>query len=548
MTGTGVETAVFVALMGVMLLLGIVASRWRRPQDIHNLEEWGVGGRAFGNWTTWFLLGGSMYSAYTFVAVPALTYGVGALGFFAVSFATITTPLSFVYSTRAWSVAHRHGFLSPGEFSAARFGSRALGAAVAVTGIVATMPYIAVQLASLRAVLQTVGMPGEWPLLAAVTVISLSTFRSGLRAPALLSIAKDVLLGWVVVAALLVVAMSGGWGETFRKAGEHFAATPSKTDGLLLGGSMGQTAYLTLVIGSALSIFAYPHALTTMLAAKDRATVQRNAAALPIYCMVLGLMAMLGFFALSQGVTPVSRDLNTIMPQMFQQLFPAWSAGIALAAFGIAALIPAAVMSIAAANAFTRSIYRAYLHPAATPAQEARVSRWTSLVVKLGAVGCILLLDPAFSVDMQLIGGVIILQTVPAAFLGLMTGWFHRLALIAGMVAGLGLGLVQLYRIPQLGAGGVVVKAHFGGSITTVDGIPVYVGIVALLVNLAVVVFGTIVLRLLGVRTGRDATRPDDYDADADDPMVKRLETLLDGLPSNPAGVHAAGRGQRYPY
>ncbi|WP_344616846.1 sodium:solute symporter family protein [Dactylosporangium salmoneum] len=533
--------------MGAMLLLGIGAARWRRPQDIHNLEEWGVGGRAFGNWTTWFLLGGSMYSAYTFVAVPALTYGVGAMGFFAVPFATITTPLSFIFTTRAWSVAHRHGYVTPSEFTAARFGSRGLGGLVAVTGIVATMPYIAVQLSSLRAVLREVGMPGEWPLLAAVAVVSLCTFRSGLRAPALLSIAKDVLLGWVVVAALLVVAMSGGWADTFRKAGEHFAATPSKTDGLLLGGSSGQAAYISLVVGSALSIFAYPHALTTMLAAKDRATVQRNAAALPIYCAVLGLMAMLGFFALAQGVTPVGHDLNTVMPHLFHRLFPPWSAGIALAAFGIAALIPAAVMSIAAANAFTRSIYRAFLRPAATPAEEARVSRWTSLVVKLGAVGCILLLDPAFSVDLQLIGGVIILQTIPAGFIGLVTNWFHRLALIAGLAAGLGVGVALLYDIPQLGPGGTVVKAHFGGSMTTIDGIPLYAGIVALLVNLFVAVFGTLVLRLLRVRPGRDGTRPDDYDADADDPMVKRLEALLDGLPGSPAGVHAAPRGSRYP-
>nr|BFE61006.1 sodium:solute symporter [Dactylosporangium thailandense] len=541
----GVESVVFAGLMGAMLLLGIGAARWRRPRDIHSLEEWGVGGRAFGNWTTWFLLGGSMYSAYTFVAVPALTYGVGAMGFFAIPFATITTPLSFIFTTRAWSVAHRHGFVTPGEFTAARFGSRGLGAAVALTGIAATMPYIAVQLSALQAVLQTVGLAGEWPLLAAVTVVALCTFRSGLRAPALLSIAKDVLLGWVVVAALLIVAMNGGWGESFKRAGAHFAATPNPSDGLLLGGSAGQSAYLTLVIGSALSIFVYPHALTTMLAAKDRSTVQRNAAALPIYCLVLGLMAMLGFFALSQGVLPVGRDLNTVMPQLFHGLFPPWSSGIALAAFGIAALIPAAVMSIAAANAFTRSIYRAYLRPAATPAEEARVSRWTSLVVKIGAVGCILLLDPAFSVDLQLIGGVIILQTIPAGFIGLLTNWFHRLALIAGLVAGLAAGVVMLYRIPQAGPGGTIAKAHFGGSITTIGGWPVYVGIVALLVNLAVAVAGTLLLRAARVRPGRDLTRPDDYDADADDPMVKRLENLLDGLPTSPAGVHAVHRHPR---
>jgi SSS family solute:Na+ symporter len=532
------ETAVFGALMVILLLAGFGAARWRRPNDIHTLEEWGVGGRAFGNWTTWFLLGGSMFSAYTFVAVPALTYGVGAMGYFAVAFSIVTTPLFFLIATRAWSVSHRHGFLSPGEFAAARFGSPALGAAVAVTGIVATLPYVAVQLASLQAVLRTAGITGEWPLLVGVGVLSLTTFRSGLRAPALLSIAKDVLLLWVMLAALLMVAMSGGWGEAFARAGDRFAATRSPGDGLLLGAG-AQFPFITLIIGSALAIFAYPHAMTTMLAAKDRSTVRRNAAALPVYCLALGLMAMLGFFAVSEGVRPLDGDLNTVIPRMFQQLFPSWSAGIAFAGLGVAALIPAAVMSIAAANAFTRSIYRAYLRPTASPAEEARVSRWTSLAVKFGAVAVVLLLDPAFSVDLQLIGGVIILQTIPAGFLGLLTNWFHRWALAAGLGTGLAVGVAMLYRVPQVGPTGAVVKAHFGGAIETVGGVGVYVGLLALLVNLIVAVAATVLLRLVRAPDGRDATRRDDYVADLDDPTMQRLDDLLDGLPRTPVGTHA---------
>jgi SSS family solute:Na+ symporter len=282
--------------------------------------------------------------------------------------------------------------------------------------------------------------------------------------------------------------------------------------------------------------------MTTMLAAKDRATVRRNAAAMPIYCLALGLMAMLGFFAVSEGVRPLGGDLNTVMPQMFDQLFPPWSAGIAFAALGVAALIPAAVMSIAAANAFTRSIYRAYLHPKASPAAEARVSRWVSLGVKLGAAAFVLLLDPAFSVDLQLIGGVLILQTIPAGFIGLMTNWFHRWALAAGLGCGLLAGVVLLYRIPQLGPDGSVAKAHFGGAIEDLGGVPVYVGLVALLLNLVVAVIGTVVLRVLRTPAGIDATRKDDYVADVDDPMIKRLDDLLDGLPTVPAGAHARDR------
>lgn len=538
MSDRTVEVGVFLVLMAGLVLLGFGAARWRRPADPHNLDEWSAGGRAFGNWVTWFLLGGSMYSAYTFIAVPAVTYGVGAIGWFAVPFAIVTTPLTFLFTTRAWSVARRHGFLTHSEFATARFGSRGLGALIAVTGILATIPYVAVQLISLQAVLHTLGFGGEWPLLATVTLVSVCTFRSGLRAPALLSVVKDVLLAWMLLTAVLVVAMYGGWDNTFRAAEARFAATPNPADGLLLP-ETGHLGFLTLVIGSALAIFAYPHALLGMLAAKDRATVRRNAAALPVYCMALALMAMLGFFALARGVTPADGDLNTVVPRLIHEYFPSWSAGIAYAALSIAALIPAAVMSIAAANTFTRSLYRPYLRPGATPAAEAWVSRWVSLIVKFGAAALILAVDPAFSVDLQLVGGVLILQTLPAVFLGLLTAWFHRAALIAGMIAGLAVGVGMLYGIPKRDGTGRVVAEHFGGSSWPLgDGGSVYVGIVALLANLVVAVACTLLMRAARVPEGADATRPDDYLADAGDPYLKRLDELIDGLPTAADRAH----------
>ena len=130
-----VEFAIFLALFGFVTVLGFAAARWRRADKPQDLEEWGLGGRAFGNWVTWFLLGGDAYTAYTFVAVPALVYAVGANGFFAVPFAVITYPLIYPMVSRLWSVAHTHGFITPAELVRARFGSRGLGAAVALAGM-----------------------------------------------------------------------------------------------------------------------------------------------------------------------------------------------------------------------------------------------------------------------------------------------------------------------------------------------------------------------------------------------------------------------------
>jgi SSS family solute:Na+ symporter len=551
LTDQQIEIWVFGVLLVGMLLLAFYGSRWRRPKDIHTLEEWGVGGRAFGNWVTWFLIGGSSYTAYTFVAVPALVYGVGAIGFYALPFALITTPLTFLVATRVWSVCHAHGFITSAEFARARFGSRTLGLFVAIAGIVATMPYIGVQLIALQAVFKTIGVTGEWPLLVSLGVISITTFRSGLRAPALLSIAKDILLIWLILSAVLVVAMSGGWGSTFQAAGNRFNADTNPVSSLLLS-TNGQVSYLTLAIASGLSIFAYPHAMVGILAAKDRATVKRNAAALPAYVLALGLMAMLGFFAISEGVVPVGfdpangviGDLNTIMPQTFHKLFPAWSAGIAYATLAVAALIPAAVMSIASANLFTRSIYCEFFRPRASAAEEAKVAQWASLFMKFGAVAFVLLVPTQFSTDLQLIGGVIVLQTLPAVFFGLMTNWFHRGALIAGLIVGLAAGLVMMYQIPQVSGAGKVIREHWGGSSWPLTHlgldtkITVYVGFVAIIVNLLVVLIGTLVLKVLRVPAGRDATSPADYEADADDDSLDRLDHLLDGLPQT-TGAHA---------
>jgi SSS family solute:Na+ symporter len=541
-----VEMSVFVGMFVGVAVLGFLAAKWRRPASFNDLDSWGLGNRSFGPYVSWFLLGGDLYTAYTFVALPAVVYGVGAAGFYAVPFAVVAYPLGYVALARLWSVSHVHGLITPADFVRARFGSRGLALLVAVTGIVATMPYIALQLVGVEAVLGTLGVPGKWPLAVAFAVLAVFTYHSGLRAPAMIAFVKDILLGYVVLAVLLTVEMNfNGWSGVFRAAELHFAATPSKADGLLLPVT-GQLNYVTLALGSALAIFLYPHAITGVLAAKNRETVRRTFAALPIYTGMLGILALLGFVAIAWETKPVGGDRNTVLPALLHGFLPPWLAGFAYAAIGVGALVPASVMSIATANLFARNIYREYLRPQATPAAELRVSKIASLLVKLGAVGCILVLNPQFSIDLQLIGGVIILQTLPAVGLGLYTSWFHRRALLAGMLAGLLVGVLLLYQTPQLAANGRVVRPHFGGSAWTLshmgfhNGQSIYIGLIALVVNLVVCVGLTPVLRNLGQSDGVDITWKHDYEADEGDPSVRRMAELVDGGPLAPVRYEQA--------
>jgi SSS family solute:Na+ symporter len=550
-----VEIGVFLGLFCVVLALGFWAARWRQPKTMYNLDEWGLGGRSFGPVLTWFLASGDLYTAYTFVALPALLYAVGAGGFFAVPFAVITLPLVFVGMSRMWSVAHVHGVVTPADFVRIRFGSPWLSLLVALAGILGTMPYIALQLVGMEAVFAVMGFHGDWPLWVAFAILALFTYNAGLRAPALMAILKDILILWVVLAALVIVAAKGGWGRVFNAAGEKFAATPSRGDGLLLS-SVSQVNFATLVLGSALALFLYPHVMTAFLAARDRVTVRRTLVGLPVYTAVLGIVALFGYVAIAEGIAPlganpaagVPGERNTIMPMLFDVAFPDWVAGTAYAAIVIGAFVPASIMSIAAANLFTRNIYKEFLRRDATPAEQTRVSQIVSLATKFGAVAVVVFMAPQFSLDLQLIGGVIILQTLPPVAIGLFSAWLHRWALLAGLVVGLGAGVALLYQIPQLGPDGTVVRAHFGGSAWSLThigingGYTVYAGLVALALNLGVAVLMTPLLRLFGVRDGLDMTWRRDYAADEGYAELRRLDELLDGRPVERAQVEHPAR------
>ncbi|MGX7675491.1 monocarboxylate uptake permease MctP [Plantactinospora sp. DSM 117369] len=547
------EIIIFTLLFLLVSGMGFVAARWRAPSDMAHLDEWGLGGRSFGGWITWFLVGGDLYTAYTFVAVPALLFGAGAAGFFAVPYTIIIYPLVFLVLVRLWSVSHRHGFVTPADFVRKRFDSPTLALIIAITGIVATMPYIALQLVGIEAVLKTMGVSGEsaiarhLPIIIAFAILAAYTYQSGLRAPALIAFVKDSLIYIVILVAIVYLPYKlGGWGSIFDAADAKFDASPSPNDGITLNAN-NQLQYITLALGSALALFLYPHSLTGVLASRSRDVIKRNMSALPAYSLLLGLIALLGYAAIAAGVTPLpgategTVDNNTVVPLLFEQQFPSWFAGIAFAAIGIGALVPAAIMSIAAANLFTRNIYKEYLRKDATAAQEANVSKITSLVVKIGAVACIVFLDPQFSIDLQLIGGVIILQTLPAVALGLYTRWFHRGALVAGWVAGMGLGMWMLYQIPNP----ATKRAHFGGSAFPLEKLgfdgstkTIYVGLVAVVVNLLVAAIVTLILRAAKVADGVDGTEQDDYFADEGDPRVvpsPRESAEVAGEPVEPA-------------
>jgi SSS family solute:Na+ symporter len=501
-----VAAAVFVAVFGLVTVTGFLAGRWRRG-DLNQLHEWGLAGQRFGIVVSWFLIGGDLYTAYTLIAVPAAVFGTGAAGFFAVPYTIIAYPIMFAVMPRLWSVSRKHGFVTPADFVQARYGSSPLTLAIALTGILATMPYIALQLVGIQVVIAALGftgtgLTGDLPLIVAFLILAAYTYTSGLRAPAMIAFVKDAMIYAVVLAAIAAVPLRlGGFAHLFAAAQTHFAATSPPTGSVILA-PKAYWSYATLALGSALALFMYPHAITGILSAARVDVVKRNAVLLPAYSFLLGLVALLGYAAIAAHVR-VTKPSDAL-PALFAALFPSWFAGFAYAAIAVGALVPAAVMSIAAANLFTRNVYAAYLRPGATDADEARMAKLSSLLVKLGALAFIIWVPTQYAINLQLLGGIWMLQTVPAIVAGLYGRWFHQRALLLGWLAGMASGSALSFSQG--------VKPVFAFSIAGATLAP-YIGLDALVLNLAVAAALTPIFDRIGARRHRDLTVEADYAA-----------------------------------
>ncbi|MEU8975219.1 sodium:solute symporter [Streptomyces monashensis] len=478
----------------------VLAGARRSPADeLPHPARWALGGRDLGTAATCVLLGGTIYTSYTYIAVPGLMFGTGGLALYALVYTMLLSPLIMILLPRLRDVAARHDLVTAADYVRARHGSHPLALATALTGILATMPYLGLQVVGMTGVLRSMGLApdalvGCAVLVALFLLFAVVTHPGGLRACARLSFLKAVLIGAAVLVLLvLTLTQLGPPGHVFELAarrseamGQPFGVPPHSF-----------SAYATLAVGSALAQLMYPQVLLVAMASRSKHTLRAATTYLPAWSMTLGLWAFFGMAALAAGVRTLAGHGELAVPILIRDVAPDWLAGLLFGALAVAGLLPAVVMAMSMAMLFVRNVYVEYLNPTATPKHEVRVARGPALVIMAGAVAFALLMKPQDAINLHLLGGVWILQILPAVAGSLFTRWFHRRALFlgwaVGMVAGTGLlGLRGFSTVVDVGIG----PLHA----------PVYVAVTALALNLAVAAALTPLLDVLGVPRGTDCT------------------------------------------
>ncbi len=491
-----VSGIVFVLLFIVFVILGFYGSRWRRG-DLSKLKEWGLAGSRLGTFLGWFLLGADIYTAYTFIAVPSSLFAKGAIYFFAAPYVIITYAFAMWAMPKFWNIANRRGYLTVADFVREIFNSRLLAVSVALVGIVAELPYIALQIVGMQAVLVAmlhgVGTTTtiiELSLIVSFIILAAFTWTSGLRGATLGALLKDALILVSVIAVVVAVLMIGGFHSAYVAASAtsiHYFQLPS---GLY-------NAYWSLFVFSALALYLYPHVVNGSLAQKNPKTVRTTASLLPLYSIGLGLLAMFGFMiygvpAAMQYVKsfPASIQGTQVVPGLILTLLPNWLAGAAMLGIFIGGLVPAAIMAIAAANLFSRNIAKE-LKPNITPKGETKVAQVFAVVFKFLALGFVFIIPATYAIQLQLFGGILILQILPSFVFGLITRNLNRRALFLGLLAGVVSGMYIMLAANDY--------ATWTTTLVSTGLGPVFIGMIALAINIVVVVVGTLIANAMKV-------------------------------------------------
>jgi SSS family solute:Na+ symporter len=473
--------AILAIFLAISLGLGLLARRGRTM----NLEQWTVGGRGFGPVLVFLLMAGEIYTTFTFLGGSGWSYGKGAPAFYILCYGAIAYSISYFLLPAIWRYGSRHHLHSQADFFVSKYRSRGLGVLVAVVNVAAILPYLVLQLKGLGIIVSETSY-GTISVHAAVWIsvaaLVLYVVVSGVRGSAWTAVLKDVMILAVAVALGIALPLHYYGGlrpmfEAVERARPGFLTLPAH--------GMGTTWFLSTVILSAIGFYMWPHAFSAVYTARDADVFRKNAAVMPLYQLVLLFVFFVGFAAILKvpGLTGADADLSLL--RLSKLTYPPALVGLIGAAGLLTALVPGSMLLMAAATILAKNLYGTMV-PSADERTIGRLAR--GLVPVLALIAVFLTLNAGSAiVPLLLLGYSLVTQLLPSLLLSLFE--IPRCT-TAGAVAGILAGEATVIAVQGTGTTLARLLPRWPAAVTDLN-----IGIVALLVNIAVLALVTWVTR-----------------------------------------------------
>jgi len=433
MSSSAIALTTIFAIVALGAGIGFVAGIHRKM----DLEQWSVGGRGFGPVLMYLLLAGEIYTTFSFLGASGWAYSRGGPTLYILAYITLAYLVSFFILPPLWELGRKHRLQTQSDFFNMRYGNKYLGAFVCGVGVVFLLPYFQLQVTGLGIIVSIASFDGigRTPaMVISIVVIAAFVFSSGIRAIAWVSILKDALM--------LLAAVSIGIGAPavyFGGIGPMFAALArSRPAHLTMPGAtadLGHPWYITTVLLTSLGLYMWPQGFAANFTAKSADTVRRNAVLMPLYTITLAFIFFVGFTAVL--VVPGLADGDLSLLTIVRRTFPPWFLGVIGGAGALTAMVPAAIMVLAASTLFAKNLYRPLFAPGMTDDAVAKLARW--MVVVLSLIGLYLAVYGSNTlVSLLLLGYAGVTQFFPGVVLGLFWKRVTMAGVFAGLIAGVG--------------------------------------------------------------------------------------------------------------
>jgi len=467
--------------LALSFALGLMA---RRGRDM-SLEQWTVGGRGFGAIFVFLLMAGEIYTTFTFLGGSGWAYGRGAPAFYILCYGAIAYSISYFLLPVVWRYAAHHRLHSQADFFVAKYQSPALGVLAALVSVAAIVPYLVLQLKGLGIIVSEASYGAVSTPLAvwlSITALVVYVMVSGVHGSAWTAVLKDLMILMVAVGLGVYFPYHyyGGYGPMFaaiEQAKPGFLTLPAR--------GMSPSWFVSTVVLTAIGFYLWPHTFASSYTARDERVFRKNAVVMPLYQLVLLYVFFTGFAAILKipGLKGPDADLSLL--RLSKLAFAPWMVGVIGAAGLLTALVPGSMLLMSSSTILAKNVYRP-LRPQASERAVMNVAR--ALVPMIALIATFFALQGGEAlVPLLLMGYNFVTQLAPALLLSLgREPLVTRNAAIAGIVAG----EITVAVVSLSGTSLAKLFPSWPSALTDLN-----VGIVALIVNLAVLSVVTLATR-----------------------------------------------------
>ena len=446
--------------------LGLAAGRGR---SMLSVSEYAVGDRGFGLFVMWFLMGGTIFSAFSFLGGPGWAYSKGAASLYILAYCTLGLLPWYIIGPKIAKLGRESNYITMGDFLGDRYNSKILVVIIGIVSLLAFIPYLTLQIKGMAYIFNvlTFGHISFWlGALIAFGIVVIYVATSGVRGAAWSDVFQAILMlivAWVL-GIYFVETLHGGLDNMFRKIANE------NPEFLTIGGegsALSSARYSSNIFVSMLGFLMWPHLFTKSYTTTER-RIKLTVAVYPIFAIFLLPVLFIGFSAIGVVDPDSLEHSGQVLPYLITHHLT--DSGLLYGIVGAGALAAAMSSSDAithgASVSFVRDICKE-IFPNIKENTELWIMR--GAVLGVGAIAyCIAIFGSDGLIALLLGAYGPIVQLAPAVYSGL----FWKKASTSGVILGL--------------IGGVVVTIYFQ-YLSSSSPFDLHPGLIGLVINILLV-------------------------------------------------------------